>query len=49
MSLADLRGQGHDWAEIALQLGGTPDGRRMQLTRALNRVGDALGLESSDE
>ena len=32
--VADLRGQGHDWAAIAGQLGGRPDGRRMQLTRA---------------
>jgi RNA polymerase sigma-70 factor (ECF subfamily) len=47
--VADLRAQGHDWAAIAQQLGGTPDGRRMQLTRALNRVGAALGLEDSDE
>jgi RNA polymerase sigma-70 factor (ECF subfamily) len=47
--VADLRGQGHEWPEIARQLGGTADGRRMQLTRALNRVGDALGLESSDD
>src|SRR5947209_7537387 len=37
-TLAELRGEGHDWAEIARQLGGTPDGRRMQLTRALDRV-----------
>jgi RNA polymerase sigma-70 factor (ECF subfamily) len=42
--LADLRGLGHDWAEIARQLGGTPDSRRMQLTRALERVSGELGL-----
>ena len=47
--VADLRGQGHDWAGIAQQLGGTPDGRRMQLTRALDRVGRELGLEDGDE
>jgi RNA polymerase sigma-70 factor (ECF subfamily) len=43
--LADLRGQGLGWAEIAAQLGGTPDGRRMQLARALDRVARQLGLE----
>jgi RNA polymerase sigma-70 factor (ECF subfamily) len=47
--VANLRGQGHDWAEIARQVGGTPDGRRMQLARALDRVGAELGLESSHE
>jgi RNA polymerase sigma-70 factor (ECF subfamily) len=46
--VADLRGQGHDWGEIARQLGGTPDGRRMQLTRALDRVGRELGLEDDN-
>jgi RNA polymerase sigma-70 factor (ECF subfamily) len=47
--VAELRGQGHDWAQIARQLGGTPDGRRMQLTRALDRVARELGLENADE
>jgi RNA polymerase sigma-70 factor (ECF subfamily) len=42
--VADLRCQGHDWAEIARRLGGTADGRRMQLSRALERVGRLLGL-----
>jgi hypothetical protein len=46
--LADLRGAGLDWAEIARQLGGTPDSRRMQLTRALDRVGEELNLDSGD-
>ncbi len=47
--VADLRGEGHDWAEIARRLGGTPDGRRMQLTRALDRVNRELGVEDEDE
>ena len=47
--IAELRGQGHGWPEIAQQLGGTPDGRRMQLGRALDRVGRDLGLESGDD
>jgi RNA polymerase sigma-70 factor (ECF subfamily) len=46
--VAELRSQGFDWAEVARQLGGTPDMRRMQLTRALDRVGAELGLESGD-
>jgi RNA polymerase sigma-70 factor (ECF subfamily) len=44
-AVADLRGQGMGWAEIAGQLGGTADGRRMQLRRALDRVAPELGLD----
>jgi len=36
--LADLRAQGCEWAEICTQLGGTPQGRRMQLARAVSRT-----------
>jgi DNA-directed RNA polymerase specialized sigma24 family protein len=43
--LADLRAQGRAWAEIAQCLGGTPQGRRMQLARAADRVARELGLE----
>lgn len=43
--IADLRAQGHNWPGIAAHLGGTPDGRRKQLTRALDRVSAELGLE----
>ncbi len=46
--LADRRAQGAGWAEIAGELGGTVDGRRMQLTRALDRVSRELGLEGGD-
>jgi RNA polymerase sigma-70 factor (ECF subfamily) len=46
--LADLRAQGMGWAEVAAAVGGTPDGRRMQLTRALDRVTQELGLDESD-
>jgi RNA polymerase sigma-70 factor (ECF subfamily) len=46
--VADLRSQGHDWAEVAATLGGTPDGRRMQLSRALDRIGATLDLEGAD-
>jgi RNA polymerase sigma-70 factor (ECF subfamily) len=43
--LADRRSQGESWNAIATQVGGTPDGRRMQLSRALDRVVEQLGLE----
>jgi RNA polymerase sigma factor (sigma-70 family) len=33
------------WLEIAEQLGGTPFARRMQLTRAIDRVSKELGLD----
>jgi hypothetical protein len=46
--LADRRAQGHGWPEIAAELGGTADGRRMQLARAADRVSQELGLECSD-
>ena len=43
--LADLRGQGAEWADIAARLGGTADSRRKQLTRAIERAARELGLE----
>jgi RNA polymerase sigma-70 factor (ECF subfamily) len=43
--LADRRAHGHNWGEIAAELGGTPDARRVQLSRALDRVTRQLGLE----
>ena len=47
--LSDLRGQGKEWAEIVAELGGTAQGRRKQLERALHRVGAELGLTSDEE
>ena len=47
--LADLRCQGRGWDEIAAELGGTPDGRRMQLSRAADRVARRLGLDEVDD
>jgi RNA polymerase sigma-70 factor (ECF subfamily) len=47
--LADLRAQGVAWADIVAQLGGTPDGRRVQLNRAIARVSAALGLVGGDD
>jgi RNA polymerase sigma-70 factor (ECF subfamily) len=43
--LAEWRSQGDSWAEIASRLGGTPDARRLQLSRAVDRVTVELGLE----
>jgi RNA polymerase sigma-70 factor (ECF subfamily) len=40
--VADLRGAGHSWAEVAARLGGTPQARRMQLARAVERVVEQL-------
>jgi RNA polymerase sigma-70 factor (ECF subfamily) len=36
--LADLRGQGCEWAEIAAKLGGTAEACRKQLARSIDRV-----------
>jgi RNA polymerase sigma factor (sigma-70 family) len=48
--LVELRGDGLSWADVASRLGGTAQARRMQLARALKRVGRELGLEeTSDE
>jgi RNA polymerase sigma-70 factor (ECF subfamily) len=46
--LADLRAQGREWLDIAAQVGGTPSGRRKQLTRAINRVARELGLDEKE-
>jgi RNA polymerase sigma-70 factor (ECF subfamily) len=46
--IAEGRAQGLDWACIAASLGGTPDGRRMQLSRAMDRVASELGLDKGD-
>jgi RNA polymerase sigma-70 factor (ECF subfamily) len=43
--LADLRAEGRGWAELAAELGGTAQARRMQLARAVGRVARELGLE----
>jgi RNA polymerase sigma-70 factor (ECF subfamily) len=43
--LADLRGAGYSWPEIAERLGGTAVQRRKQLGRALDRVSAELGLD----
>jgi RNA polymerase sigma-70 factor (ECF subfamily) len=45
--LVELRGAGHSWAGIAAQLGGTPQARRKQLERALDRVAEAIDPEGA--
>jgi RNA polymerase sigma-70 factor (ECF subfamily) len=44
--VAELRGQGLGWEEIAASLGGTAGARRKQLARALDRVVRELGLDA---
>jgi RNA polymerase sigma-70 factor (ECF subfamily) len=46
--LAELRGQGLTWDEVAVRLGGTAQARRMQLARAVERVTRELGLDETD-
>ena len=43
--LSELRGQGLSWSAIAEQLGGTAQARRVQLSRAADRILRELGLE----
>jgi RNA polymerase sigma-70 factor (ECF subfamily) len=47
--VAGLRGEGRSWPEVAAALGGTPEARRKQLTRALDRVVQQLGLDEDDD
>jgi RNA polymerase sigma-70 factor (ECF subfamily) len=42
--LAELRGDGLGWDAIVEQIGGTADGRRKQLARAIERIERELGL-----
>jgi RNA polymerase sigma-70 factor (ECF subfamily) len=45
--IVELRGQGLPWDEVARQLGGTAQARRMQMSRATERVARELGLDES--
>jgi RNA polymerase sigma-70 factor (ECF subfamily) len=47
--LADRRGAGEGWAEIATAMGGTATGRRMQLKRAIDRLAPRLGLADGED
>jgi RNA polymerase sigma-70 factor (ECF subfamily) len=46
--LADQRGAGREWADLAAELGAAPDALRKKLSRALDRVMAQLGLEEAD-
>jgi RNA polymerase sigma factor (sigma-70 family) len=46
--LADLRADGLSWSEVAAQAGGTAEGRRKQLRRALDVVLCGLGVEGGE-
>ena len=46
--LANRRSQRQTWVEMAAELGGTPQGHRMRLTRALDRVAAELGLDEGN-
>ena len=45
LRLLDDREAGRDWAEIAAELGASPDALRKRLARAVDRVAGELGLE----
>ena len=47
LQLAELRAQGAAWSDIAAQLGGTAQSRRMQLARAVERAIKQLGLDDT--
>ncbi len=46
--VVDLRTSGSSWDAVATDLGGTPEGRRKQLARALSRVAHELGIDDTD-
>jgi RNA polymerase sigma-70 factor (ECF subfamily) len=47
--LAERRGRGDSWAEIAAARGGTAESVRKKLTRALDRVLNQLGLDEGGD
>ena len=48
-SVMRRRAEGQNWDAIARELGGTAEGLRKKLTRAMNRVAKELGLEDVDD
>ena len=44
-AIAELRREGLGWGEIATQLGGTAQARRVQLARAVERISRQIGLD----
>lgn len=47
--VAELRCQGQAWQEISATLGGTAQARRVQYSRAIERVRRQLGIDDDDE
>jgi RNA polymerase sigma-70 factor (ECF subfamily) len=47
--IAELRVDGRSWDEVAKELGGSADARRVQMQRAISRVNRELGSEDGDE
>ena len=43
--LAEQRAAGKDWPQIAAECGGSAEALRKKLTRAIDRVGQELGLD----
>ena len=43
--ILEMKNQGHQWAAIAAEVGGTPEASRRRLARALDRVAKQLGLD----
>ena len=46
--LAELRAAGHEWGEIAAELGGNVEALRKRLARAIDRVARELGLDKTE-
>jgi RNA polymerase sigma-70 factor (ECF subfamily) len=44
-NLAEKRAAGMDWPQIAAECGGSPEALRKKLARAIDRVGQELGLD----
>jgi RNA polymerase sigma-70 factor (ECF subfamily) len=49
LRLLDRREQGHEWNDIAAELGGNAEALRKKLTRAIDRVARQLDLDALDE
>ena len=47
--LADERGQGREWNDIAKEMGSQPDAIRKKLSRGLDRVLAQLGIDGVDD
>lgn len=47
--IADRRADAQEWVTIAAAMGGTAEGRRKQLARAIDRLAPELGLIEDDD